>query len=371
MKKTVVNFLLLASFSPFLVQCASQTEIEDLRYQLRIVNKKVEDIKANTVDQLQKRQASASSQMDQVEQDILLLKSQLEETYHLNQRLKEQNKELEATISNVVQTEASKREEALRNFEETQRANEQKLTAELNEKLRQQQASVKAIQEARIKEAERRAKDAALAAQLAKTRSSSASSATPSSGSPSHIRQDQKKVKLSVSEPPETLPPPKPQAIETTATKTIEPAPAKTEQAAAKTEQAPVIKEEIAVVVDQSTDKFNKAQKLYNSDKYKEALVLFEEVAGNSSADKSIDARFMMGECLFNQKEYDKAIMQYQNIISQHSDHAKAPEAMLKQGMAFEKLADKDTAKVIYKKLLKKHSSSPEAATAQEKLGKL
>ena len=179
MKKTVVNFLLLASFSPFLVQCASQTEIEDLRYQLRIVNKKVEDIKGNTVDQLQKRQASASGQMDQVEQDILLLKSQLEETYHLNQRLKEQNKELEATISNVVQTEASKREEALRNIEETQRENEQKLTAELNEKLRQQQESVKAIQEARIKEAERRAKDAALAAQLAKTRSSSASSAVP------------------------------------------------------------------------------------------------------------------------------------------------------------------------------------------------
>jgi TolA-binding protein len=79
----------------------------------------------------------------------------------------------------------------------------------------------------------------------------------------------------------------------------------------------------------------------------------------------------MMGECLFQQKEYDKAIMQYQNIISQHSDHAKSPKAMLKQGMAFEKLADKDTAKVIYKKLLKKHGSSPEAATAQEILSKL
>jgi TolA-binding protein len=79
----------------------------------------------------------------------------------------------------------------------------------------------------------------------------------------------------------------------------------------------------------------------------------------------------MMGESLFQLKEYDKAIMQYKNIISQHSDHAKSPAAMLKQGMAFEKLADKDTAKVIYKKLLKKHSSSPEAATAQERLGKL
>ncbi|MFW2366994.1 MAG: tetratricopeptide repeat protein, partial [Desulforhopalus sp.] len=71
------------------------------------------------------------------------------------------------------------------------------------------------------------------------------------------------------------------------------------------------------------------------------------------------------------EKEYDKAIMQYQKIISQHGNDAKAPQAMLKQGMAFEKLADKDTAKVIYKKLLKKHGSSPEAATARENLDKL
>jgi len=63
--------------------------------------------------------------------------------------------------------------------------------------------------------------------------------------------------------------------------------------------------------------------------------------------------------------------MQYQNIISQHSDNAKSSEAMLKQGMAFEKLADKDTAKVIYKKLIKKHGSSAEATEAQERLNKL
>ena len=100
MKKTLLNFFLLASVTPFLIQCAAQTDVDDLRYQLRIVNKKLEDLKADTVDQLQKRQAAASGQVDQVELDILQLKSQLEETNHLNQRLKEQNKELEATISN-------------------------------------------------------------------------------------------------------------------------------------------------------------------------------------------------------------------------------------------------------------------------------
>jgi tol-pal system protein YbgF len=357
MKKTVVNFLLLASVAPFLVQCAAQTDVDDLRYQLRIVNKKLEDMKSDTVGQLQKRQAAASGQVDQVEQDILEMKSQLEETYHLNQRLREQNKELEATIANVVQTEANKREEALRNFEETQREKDAKLTEALNEKLRLQQESVKAIQQARINEAERRAKDAALAAQLAKTRSKSATSGSQSSGSPSHIRLDQKKIKLSVvgqaASPPEPKAPQTEKVSQTT------------------TEQAPASRVSNSIVREQALDNFKKAQKLYQNDKFKEAFQLFEQEAGNVSSNNSVDARFMMGECLFNQKEYDKAIMQYQNIISQHSDHPKSPAAMLKQGMAFEKLADKDTAKVIYKKLLKKHSSSPEAATAQEKLGKL
>jgi tol-pal system protein YbgF len=357
MKKTVLNFILLASVAPFLVQCASQTDLNDLRYQLRIVNKKIEDMKSTTVGQIQKRQAAASGQVDLVEQDIREMKSQLEETYQLNQRLKEQNKEIEASLSSFSQTETSKREEALKNFEESQREKEARLTEALDEKLRLQQESVKAIQEARIKEAERRAKDAALAAQHAKTRAKSANSDLQSSGSPSHIRLDQKKIKLSAAEQTITNPEPKVQQTEP-----VVQTPA---------EKAPAAQATNTNVGETSLDNFKKAQKLYENNNFKEALQLFEQEAANASSGNNIDARFMMGECLFNQKEYDKAIMQYQNIISQHSDHPKAPAAMLKQGMAFEKLADKDTAKVIYKKLLKKYGSSPEAATAQEKLSKL
>ena len=47
--------------SPLLSQCATRADLEQVRYQLRIVNKKLEDMKATTVDQLQKRQALASN----------------------------------------------------------------------------------------------------------------------------------------------------------------------------------------------------------------------------------------------------------------------------------------------------------------------
>lgn len=122
---------------------------------------------------------------------------------------------------------------------------------------------------------------------------------------------------------------------------------------------------------DGSDNNMKTAQGLFEKNNYAEALPLFEQIAGNASSSEAVDARYMMGECLFNQKEYDKAIMQYQKIISQNASHDKAPAAMYKQGMAFEKLADKETAKVIYKKLVKKHGSSPEANKAQERLGKL
>ncbi|WP_169309122.1 tetratricopeptide repeat protein [Desulforhopalus sp. IMCC35007] len=361
MKKTVLKIGLLLSMAPLLVSCASQQDVEELRYQLRIVNKKVDDMKSDTVDRLQKRQAAASGQMDILEQDIMQLKSQLEESYHLNQRLREQNKELGETITSVAQNEASQREEALKKIEEQQREKEEKLTQLLNEKIRQQEENVKAIQQARIKEAERRAKEAAISAELAKNRSNSANSNL--SGT-QQLKVDKAKIKHSVVAPP-TVPD---TAIQPASSPSVAPV-----TTSAVTPSAPkeVVAPAIASNSSGGTGSFAEATKLYEQKKYSQALQIFEDIASNSNAAEQVDARYMMGECLFDQKEYDKAIMQYQKIIAQNSNHNKAPAAMLKQAMAFEKLADKDTAKVIYKKVLKKHSNSSEAAIAQTRLEKL
>ena len=349
MKKIVINILFIAAVVPFLVQCASQNDVEELRYQLRIVNKKLEDMKSTTVP-LQKKQAAASGQMDQFEKEILELRGQLDETHHINQKLKDQNKELEASISNVAQAEAAKREEAMRRLEEALRDKEAKLA----EKMNQQQESVKAIQEARLKEAERKAKETALMAELAKKKTQTSSPAVQPEGGSKPVPVDKKKEK-------------KDAATNETAegTETV------TKQAAPTTAKDKSAQPSPAATAEPADNNMKKAQKLFEKNSYAEALPIFEQIAGNSSSSDAVEARYMMGECLFNQKEYDKAIMQYQKIISQSSGHDKAPSAMLKQGMAFEKLADKETAKVIYKKLLKKHSSSREANTAQERLGKL
>jgi TolA-binding protein len=354
MTSPIKNLLIAASVAALLTGCAASSDVEDLKYQLRIVNKKLEDMKSTTVGDLQKRQAAASGQMDQLENDLLELKSQLEESYYLNQKLREQNKELEVSISTVAQYEAAQREEALGRLEKQQKLKEAEI-AELNNKLLIQQESVKRIQEARIKDAERRAQDASLAAAAAKKRSSSIYKETGSTASRS-IKATKKKVKRSV-----VAPPVQKAQKSTTVTKTT------AKQPASKT-VAPVVQQPKN---DPPENTYSQAEKAYQKGKYKEAYTLYKEVASTTSSGNSVAARFMMGESLYMQKEYDKAIMQYQKIISQHSSDPKAPAAMLKQSMAFQKLADKDTAKVIYKKLLKKHGGSPEAVTAKEYLEKL
>jgi len=62
------------------------------------MNKKMEDMKSNTVGEIQKRQADSSGQMSQLEQEIMTLKSQLEETRQLNSQLKDKNAELESNF---------------------------------------------------------------------------------------------------------------------------------------------------------------------------------------------------------------------------------------------------------------------------------
>jgi TolA-binding protein len=366
MKKSLRNLLLLLLVAPFLMQCATQTEVEELRYQLRIVNKKIDDMRSTTVGQLQKGQAATTGQLDQLEQEILTLRNQLEDTYHLNQRLSEQNKELETAISTVAQEEAVKREQAMKRLEELEREKEAKL-AEIDQQLQQQQENVKAIQEARLKEAERKAQEAALAAEMARSKTVAASNEVRGSG-PIRLTAEQKK---SVRDLPAEAPQPSAAPV-SPSPQPSSPSPAVEEtaqQAAPAAEPPPAVV--APVVADPLQDAYSRAKLLFDGGKYGDALVLFEQVASEGTGDEAIEGRFMTGEALFNMKEYDKAIMQYQKIISQYPSHDLSPAAMLQQGIAFENLADKDTAKVIYRKLLSRHGAAPEASQAEERLGKL
>lgn len=141
MKKQYISTILLIGLVPFLSSCASQQDIQNLNYSVRSINKKLDDMKVNTVDQMQQRQASSSGTLDQVQADILQLKSRLEENAHMNRMLQEQNKEFQL---------------ALQSLQNEQKNQMDKQIAEIDEKLVLQKESLAVIQQARIDDAERR-----------------------------------------------------------------------------------------------------------------------------------------------------------------------------------------------------------------------
>lgn len=360
MKKRYLTSLVLLCFIPLLTQCASQQEVDTLKYHVRTVNKKLDDMKKNTVGQMQLRQANSSGQLEQLQADILQLRSTLEENSHMNRLLQKQNKELQLAVQNL-----STEQQATLNT---------KLN-ELNSKIATQKKSLTLMQQERIKEAMRRSKAAKKAANEAMRKAQKASRA-PVSNSRStsgsvHLQPSAKKILIankpasagSITINPITTP------TQTQKDKKSARKPAVTASKAA----APKVAKVAAPKTSKTVDTLGKAQQKFRDGRYDEAYTLFQKHASSSKGSRTtaLTSRYMMGECLFKQNKYDQSIIQYQQIISNAPGSQQAAKALLRQGEAFEQLSDNETARMIYKKILSSYGSSPEAAEAKKKISSL
>ncbi len=358
MKKSFFTLVSLISLSPFLIQCASQNEVRTLTYQLHAVNKKVEDMQANTVGDIQKKQASSSGQLNELQQEIMALKSELEATAAVNREFQQQNKTLETTLQEIVSKQSSDTDTKI---------------SQLNEQLKQQQDNVTNLQIARAQEAERRARAAAEAAEAARLKVK----ATGNNQGIAHLQAERKKqiktqAPTSANQITNNTAPAQVPSSEENQVAINDIAPVTSAPVAAPTRQDEPVQPAAAAAVSPGDELFNQAQKKYEAGKYQEAYEMFEAaIDKNGSSSHAIQARYMMGESLYQQKEFDQAILQYQKIIASQPKHAKTPAALLKQAMAFEQLSDKETAKILYQKIMTSYSSSPEAAQAKSKLSAL
>ena len=79
------------------------------------------------------------------------------------------------------------------------------------------------------------------------------------------------------------------------------------------------------------------------------------------------NARYWIGETYYSEKNFELAVLEFQEAIKNFPDKDKAPAAMLKQGMAFRELGDSKSANFIMKKLVDEYPKSEEAKTAREK----
>ncbi len=342
MKKSPLSLLFILAVAPLLMQCATQDDLNLIYAQLRKIDNKITDLETTTVEEMRKRQAANAAQIDQLNQDLLALQGGLEESGHLSRTLKEQSKELETAFKRYAQQEEEKRLSETRRLEQEIAEKDRQLN-QFSEQLKMQQENLQAIQQARVEEAKRKAEAAARAAEQARMRADAANQAA-SGSSITRIRADKRKKLVSAG----SAPAPQPQTVQTASTAAVPqavPAP------------------------DNAGTNLGKGRSLFDQGKYREAYQQFESISSSAGTDAEIiEAKYMMGECLFALKEYDQAILDYQNIITNHPSSGKAPAAMLKQAMAFENLNDKDTAKILYKKLIATYKDSPEAQQAQQKI---
>lgn len=116
-------------------------------------------------------------------------------------------------------------------------------------------------------------------------------------------------------------------------------------------------------------DAYKDAYEVYQKGDYKASREKFQrylEAFPNSKY--SENAQYWIGESYYKEKNYERAIVAYDDLVKNYPDGSKAPAALLKQGMAFSALGDKKNAKIIFKKVVEKYPKSEQAETAKKKL---
>ena len=301
---------------PFLlIQCATRQDVQTLDFRTRNLDNKLVELdealtklenrsdlaKKQTVDIVQKQQAGIGETVERLQSDILQSIGEMDEMSHTIDLFRSENDEFHD------QTE-SQLAEALEKINELAEQLE-KVATDLNE-----------IKIARAREAEERARIAALEAERAKKR-----------------RQQQSVIKV------------------------IRPRKVKT---AKKDVQQKSNEPGMA--------SYKKAYGLYKKKKYEESFHAFSKYIDSYPQGSMVpNARFWLADSLYGQKEYELAILEYQKVIDSYPQHEKAAAALLKEGLAFERLKDNTTAVIVYEKLLAEYPSSKQVEAAQKRLKKI
>ena len=88
----------------------------------------------------------------------------------------------------------------------------------------------------------------------------------------------------------------------------------------------------------------------------------------NPKHDLAANAHYWIGETYYSEKNYELAILSYQEVIKNFPGKEKVVAAMLKQAMAFEAIKDSKSARFVLKKLIEGFPKSEEAKKAKAML---
>jgi tol-pal system protein YbgF len=117
---------------------------------------------------------------------------------------------------------------------------------------------------------------------------------------------------------------------------------------------------------------YEKAQKLYNSGNYVDAVIMFKKYISSFPLSTMADnAQYWIGEGYYSQRDYDRAIEEYDKV-SIFPDNSKVPDALLRKGFCYLKLNKHAEARKIFSQIIDKYSGNqPEYAIVDSAKRKL
>jgi tol-pal system protein YbgF len=117
---------------------------------------------------------------------------------------------------------------------------------------------------------------------------------------------------------------------------------------------------------------YREAYSNYQGNKYDLARAKFEKLIGlYPSGQFSDSSRYWIGECYFHLKDYERALLSFNEVIEKNPKSSKVPNAYLKLGISFQELGKQKEAELTFETLVSKFPKSDAAKTAREKLKKM
>jgi tol-pal system protein YbgF len=83
---------------------------------------------------------------------------------------------------------------------------------------------------------------------------------------------------------------------------------------------------------------------------------------------RAVNAAYWIGETFYTEKAYDKAVLQFEEVVQKYGDDPKVAAALYKQALAFDAIKDRASARLVLKKLLERFPLAEEAKKGKEKL---
>lgn len=117
---------------------------------------------------------------------------------------------------------------------------------------------------------------------------------------------------------------------------------------------------------------YNEAYEAFKAGKYAESRNLFEKfLAVHGKSEYGDNAQFWIGETYFFEKDYERAILEYEKVIKNYPQGNKVPNALLKQGLSFIELGDKNSAKLLLQRVIDEYPNTSPARIARIKLSSI